>query len=202
MKNSSIYKIGFWSAALSAAFALAYSVAQILSTSKILPYPHDMFWLFLPSLFLASVFVTTMVCLHYSVEENLKIWTALGIAFALMYAPLVSIVYFSQLTVVIPALLRGEINETHVLSFPGRTFLMAVDCLGYFFMSLATFFAAFAFKNNHETKWLYRGLLWNGLLMPVLVLAFFYPVFYYVGAIWIITFPLAMINATKYFSAQ
>ena len=73
---------------------------------------------------------------------------------------------------------------------------MAVDCLGYFFMSFSTFFAAFAFRKN---KWLFRGLLWNGALMPVLVLAYFYPTFYYIGAVWMIIFPLAMINAAKFF---
>lgn len=202
MKNSNINKIGFWSAGSSVVFAIGYSIPQILSAAKILPYPHDLFWLFLPSLFLAPAFVITMICLHYSIEENSKIWTALGAAFALMYAPLVSIVYFSQLAVVIPPLLTGELNETHVLFFPGRTFLMSVDCLGYFFMSFSTFFAAFAFRNNNRNKWLYRGLLWNGLLMPILVLAFFYPVFYYAGAVWMITFPLSMINAVKYFQKQ
>lgn len=148
MGNINTNKIGIWSAGMSAIFAIGYCIPQILSTAKILPYPHDLFWLFLPSLFLASAFVVSMICLHYSTEENLKIWTALGCAFALMYAPLVSMVYFSQLTVVIPALLKGELNATHVLYFPGRTFLMSVDCLGYFFMSLSTFFAAFAFKGN------------------------------------------------------
>ena len=194
----SVSNAGFWSAVLSVIFAIGYCVPQILSAAKILPYPHDMFWLFLPSLFLATVFVITMVCLHYAVDENVKIWTALGVSFALIYAPLVSLVYFTQLTVVLPALFRGEINETHVLSFPGRSFLMAVDCLGYFFMSLSTLFASFAFRNN-STIWLYRGLFWNGVLMPVLVLAFFYPAFYYIGALWMFTFPLAMINAAKYF---
>ena len=200
MKNANINRIGFWSAVMSVVFSIGYCVPQILSAAKILPYPHDLFWLFLPSLFLASVFVVTIICLHYSTAENLKIWTALGCAFALMYAPLASIVYFSQLTVVIPPLLRGELNETHVLFFPGRTFLMSVDCLGYFFMSFSTFFAAFAFRNN--SKWLYRGLLWNGLLMPVLFLSFFYPTFYYLGAIWMFTFPLAMINAARYFHME
>lgn len=92
----------------------------------------------------------------------------------------------------------GEIDETNLLLFEPKTFLLAVDCLGYFFMSLSTFFAAFAFKDQ-KTKWLYRGLLYNGLLMPILVLAFFFPAFYYVGALWMLTFPLAMINAAKLF---
>jgi hypothetical protein len=73
---------------------------------------------------------------------------------------------------------------------------MAVDCLGYFYMSLSTFFAAFAFSS---VKWLFRGLLFNGLLLPVLILAFFYPAFYYVGALWMFTFPVAMLNSARLF---
>ena len=198
MNNSSLSKIGFWSATLSVIFGFGYSVPQILSEIKIIPHPQDLFWLFLPSLFLAPAFLIAMICLHYSADKSLKIWTAIGVAFAVLYCADVSIVYFTQLTVVVPAQLKGQINEKQVLLFDRRTFLMAVDCLGYFFMSLSTFFAAFAFRKN---KWLYHGLLWNGALMPVLVLAFFYPVFYYAGAVWMITFPLAMINAAKFFKS-
>jgi len=195
---NNIKKIGTWASSLSLLFALGYSVPQILSTVEVLPHPQDMFWLFLPSLFLAPAFLVTMICLDFSAPVNKKIWTTIGWAFAAVYCVMVTIVYFTQLTVVLPHQLRGETGEKNILIFDRRTFLVAIDCLGYFFMSLSTFFAAFAFRDKN--KWLYRGLLWNGALMPVLVLAFFYPVFYYAGAAWMITFPLAMINATKFFS--
>ena len=165
---------------------------------KIIPHPRDQFWLFFPSLFLAPAFLIVMICLNSATTDDLKIWTSIGWAFAAVYCTLVTLVYFSQLTVVLPARFTGEIDETNLLLFEPKTFLMAVDCLGYFFMSLSTFFAAFAFKDQ-KTKWLYRGLLYNGLLMPILVLAFFFPAFYYVGALWMLTFPLAMINAAKLF---
>lgn len=194
---SKVHRIGQWAASLSLIFALAYSIPQILSELKWLQHPHELFWLFLPSLFLAPSFMVTMICLHYSAEEDAKIWTAIGVAFAILYCADVSLVYFSQLTVIVPGLVRAEINESHVLAFGRKTFLMAVDCLGYFFMSLSTFFAAFAFARSD--KWLYRALLYNGSLMPILILAFFYPVLYYVGAIWMISFPLAMVQASKLF---
>lgn len=196
--NNHIKAIGFWFSMLSLFFAIGYSVPQLLSTAKIIPHPYDLFWLFFPSLLLAPAFLITMICLHYCASAGLKIWTAIGWSFALLYASAVSIVYFTQLTVVLPEQLKGRIDKRSVLIFDNGTFLMAVDCLGYFFMSLSTFFAAFAFKDE-STKWLYRGLLYNGLLMPVLVLAFFFPVFYYAGALWMIMFPLAMINAAKLF---
>jgi len=196
MNTSTISKIGFWSTTLSVIFGLGYSIPQILSEMKVLPHPQDLFWLFLPSLFLAPIFLIAMISLHYAAEAGLKIWTAIGAAFAILYCTDVSMVYFTQLSIVVPAQLKGTVDEKQVLLFDRKTFLMAVDCLGYFFMSLSTFFAAFAFIKN---KWLYRGLLWNGALMPVLILAYFYPEFYYLGAVWMITFPLAMINAAKFF---
>jgi hypothetical protein len=190
--------IGYWSSMLSLLFATAYSVPQLLSEARLLPHPQDLYWLFVPSLLLAPSFLIAMICLHFKADENKKLFAAIGVAFAILYCADVTLVYFSQLTVVIPAQLENEINEKQVLLFDRRTFLMAIDCIGYFFMSLSTLFAAFAFQREH--KWLFRGLLYNGLLLPVLILAFFFPVLYYIGALWMITFPLAMINAAKLFN--
>ncbi len=194
-----VRRIGYWAASLSIFFAIAYSVPQLFSTFKLIPHPQDLVWLFAPSLFLAPSFLITMVCLHYSVDEVVRIWTAIGVVFAILYTICATIVYFTQLTVVIPQLLRDEIDETNVLAFHPRSFLTAVDCLGYFFMSLSTFFAAFAFSGAAGNKWLFRGLLYNGLLLPILILAFFYPFFYYIGALWMVTFPVAMIQVAKRF---
>jgi len=198
MNNSAAGKVGYWSALLSVIFGFGYSIPQILSTLKIIPHPQDLFWLFLPSLFLAPAFLVAMICLDFSVNSTLKIWTTIGWAFAAIYCTMVTLVYFSQLAVVLPQQFKGVADDKNLLLFESGTFLMSVDCLGYFFMSLSSFFAAFAFANSKH-KWLYRGLLLNGSLMPLLVLAFFYPVFYYIGAVWMITFPLAMINAIKFF---
>jgi len=173
-------EMGFWSAILSLIFAIGYIIPQIFSTSGILPHPRDLFWLFLPSLFLAPAFVLTIICLHYVAPASLRIWTAIAWSFAVIYCSFVTLVYFVELTVVVPAQLKGATGRIDLLLFDRRTFMMAIDCLGYFFMSLSTFFAAFAFKNL-RSKWLYRSLLLNGSLIPVLVLAFFYTVLYYVG---------------------
>jgi len=194
-----IRTIGWWSALLSLFFAISYSVPQIFSELKLIPHPQDLFWLFVPSLFLAPAFLVTMICVHFFVNEDVKIWTAIAMAFSILYTVCATIVYFTQLTVVIPQLLRSEIDETNVLAFHTKSFLMAIDCLGYFFMSLSTIFAALAFLKDKNNKWLYRGFLYNGLLLPVLILAFFYPVFYYIGALWMITFPLAMIQVANLF---
>jgi hypothetical protein len=196
--TSQVKKIGFWAAALSAIMGCGYSFFQLLSTFGVIPYPSDLFWLFLPSLFLAPVFVVTMICLNFCAEKDFRIWTTIGWAFAAIYCTYAAMVYFSQVTIVLPAFYKGEIDESNVLFFKWKTFLYAVDCLGYFFMSLSTWFAAYAFKRS-TAKWLYRWLLWNGFMFPVILAAYFIPSFIYAGALWMVTFPGAMISAAVFF---
>src|SRR5215471_19618481 len=142
--------VGWLSAILATGLGTTYSVFQIFSELKLIQHPVDLYWLLSPSLLLAPAFLIAMICLHYFVESNLKIFTAISVAFAVLYCADVTMVYFTQLAVVLPAELSNQINEKQVLLFYRRTFLMAVDCLGYFFMSLSTLFAAFAFAKGQK----------------------------------------------------
>lgn len=202
MRGNPAMKVGKSAAILSSLFAIVYSAFALLSLFKLIPPPYDLLWQFLPSLLLAFAFVTTMVCLHYSVAEEHKIYTAIAAAFAILYAACVTIVYFTQLAVVVPALLQHKIDDKHLLAFSDGSFMVAVDCIGYALMSMATLFAAFAFKDDRQNKWLYRSLLCNGLLTPFVIAAFFIPAFLAIGALWIITLPVSMINTAKLFSRK
>jgi hypothetical protein len=145
--------------------------------------------------------VITIICLHYTVTEEKKIYTAIASAFAIVYCTCVSIVYFTQLAVVIPQLLQYKIDDNHLLAFGERSFMVAVDCIGYGVMSLSTFFAAFAF-NDAKNRWLYRSLLFSGILIPFVVGSFFIPALMAIGALWMIAMPMAMINAAGWFSSN
>lgn len=203
MKN--VKQVGFWTAILAAIFGSAYSIAELLNTfGHVFSFPENLIWLFTPSLFLAPAFLITMICAHYFAPSDKKIWTAIGIAFAIVYATLISMVYFSQLSVIIPQLMDGSIDENNVLIFKTGSFLLAVDCLGYVYMGLSTLFASFAFKGSKDNKWLFSkwlfiGMFWNGLVAPISAIIIFYPEAIYIGAMWIISFPMAMINLSKMF---
>ncbi|MDB4905133.1 MAG: hypothetical protein JWQ63_4414 [Mucilaginibacter sp.] len=197
MNNISINKIGFWSAVFAFIFAAGYDIAQLLSWTHFLQHPHELFWVFLPSLFLAPAFLIVMISLHFMASDQERIWTAIGLCFAVIYCAFATMNYFTQLTVMVPALLKGEINESHVLAFKQGTFMFAIDCLGYFFMSLSTLFAAFAFRDTY--KGLYTWMLLNGSLIIIFIPAYFNPFFYFIGSVWAITFSLAMIKAAKMF---
>lgn len=189
--------IGFRAAIISFIFAAGYDIAQLLTWLHVLQHPHELFWLFLPSLFLAPAFLIVITCLHFTASDQEKIWTAIGLCFSVVYCAFATTNYFTQLTVVVPALVNGEINETYPLAFKQGSFMFAIDCLGYFFMSLSTLFAAFAFRETDKS--LYQWMLWNGLLIFIFIAAYFDPFFYFIGSVWAITFSFVMIKAAKRF---
>ena len=198
--TASANKIGYWAAILSLAFALGYVFAQILSWTKIITYPNDLFWLFLPSLFLAPAFLVTMICLHYKAAADLRIWSAIGTAFAVIYCTMATLTYFTQLGSIVPGVVQGVINESHPLIFKPRSFTMTIDCLGYFFMSLSTLFSAFAFKRT--SRGLFGWMVFNGTLILLFIPAYFNPFLYYVGSVWAVSFSMSMIYAAKFMCSE
>lgn len=191
-----VNKIGYWSALLSIVFGLGYVIAQILSWLKVLGYPNDLFWLFLPSLFLAPCFLVTVICLHYAVNSSEKIFSAIGVAFAIIYCAFATLTYFTQLGAIVPGVIEGTITDTHSLIFKPRSFTMAIDCLGYFFMSLSSLFVAFPFKRRDSG--LYGWLLINGSLIVLFIPAYFNPFLYYIGSVWALSFTMSMIYAARF----
>ncbi len=94
--------------------------------------------------------------LQLSVPER-KIWS--HAAFATVYTVWISIVYFVQLTLVLPRLARGQSEGIEMFLFvPFNSFLCAVDILGYSFMSAATLFAAIGIHDN-RSKQQYSSLI-------------------------------------------
>lgn len=165
--------------------------------------PFGIILLLTPSLLLAVSFVILMVSIHYYAPKTRKIWSHLGIAFAIAYAVLISIVYFVQLTLVVPRLIEGNIQDIQLLIFvPFDSFLYAVDILGYSFMSLSTLFAAWVFvdhKMERATRWF---LFANGLIIPFLVFQMYFHSLIYIASVWAITFPGATISLAILFKRQ
>jgi hypothetical protein len=192
-------RLGRGAALLSIIFSLAYSIVQLMALLQWIPHPYDLIGMFLPSLLLAPCFVVVMIALHYTAPASARGFTMAGVGFSLVYCALVSVVYFTQLASVIPLQRKNELVDAGQLLFTGRSVMVAIDCLGYGFMSVATLFAAFAFRQYKKSKWLYRGLLAHGLLAPAIIGAFFFPLLMIIGVWWMVTLPLAMINALKMF---
>ena len=199
--GNSVRTLGFWSAALCTVFSLAYVVAQLAEWAGLLgssggPHsrstPFGLAVLLTPSLLLGISFVVLMVSVHYVAEASARIWSHVAIAFASIYATLISIVYYVQLAFVIPRLARGSAEGIELLLFePFDSFLYAVDVYGYSLMSLSTLFAAPVFRNKGLERWIRVALIANGCLVPFLALQMYWPPLIWGGSLWAITFPAA-----------
>ena len=125
------------------------------------------------SMFIAFGFVI-MMCgfLHFAAPER-KTAGYVAAAFSAVYAAIILIVYFTQLTTVRLATLTEQTRE--LLDFQQMGMFFSLDLLGYALMSLATFFAGLTVEpKDKPSKWLRALLMIHGvffiscLLMPML----------------------------------
>jgi hypothetical protein len=194
----SFARLGFWSAVSTAVFTILFMVGAILGTMGLLPAPWDIVIPVGASLLLAPSFVVMMVAVHYAAPLEKKIWSHIGIAFAILYAALISIVYVTWLFVVEPHVLRGEANQVALLILTPGSFLQMVDGLGYTFMGVALFFVAPVFAGKRLEHWIRWLCLLSG---PGALLVFLSYVFYIIPlgvAEWIITPAVAILLAVYF----
>jgi len=115
-----------------------------------------------PSLLLVPAFITMMVCIHYYAPPEKRIWSHLGLAFALIYAVMAFMNYITQLLSVQRAILAGETDGLAMLVHgnPHAIFWSLVSA--YIFMNLAMLFAAPVFAGGKLETWTRRFFLLNG----------------------------------------
>jgi hypothetical protein len=208
--QSTAWKIGLWSAVLASIFSIAYDIGQIAEWIGLMGSgggpENDSTWyglvvLLVPSLFLGISFVVLMSTVHHQSLTERKIWSQIGLTFAIMYGTLICMNYFIQLTLVAPALYRGHV-PAHVQPFlfhVFNSFIYSVDLLGYSFMSLSTLFAAFVFTGlgvERTTRWF---MIANGVIVPFVALQTFYHPLIWVATLWAVTLPGSTISLAVLF---
>ncbi len=192
-------RVGFWSAVWATVLSLIYIVGQLAEWAGLLGSQGGpdssstllgLVVLLTPSLFLGSAFLVLVVSIHQLAPADKRIWSHTALVFATIYATLISIVYFVQLTLVAPRMAQGQTEGIEVFLFvPFDSFLYAVDILGYSFMSLSTLFAAQVFTGGGLERVVRLFLLANGLLVPFLALQLYVHELIWIASLWAITFP-------------
>ena len=201
--------VGFWSAVSATACAIIYDAGQIAEWLGWLgsrggpessSTPLGIVVLLTPSLVLGSSFLVLCVAIDRAADPDLRVWSQAALAFATIYAALISINYYVQLAWVGPRLAAGRIPGMEPFLFvPFDSFLYAADILGYSFMSLATLFAAMVFKPRGPERFARRFLLANGLVLPFLVFQMYVHWLIWIAALWAITFPGAAWSLAVFF---
>lgn len=184
-----VTRLGIWSALLTAGFTMAFTAAAILTETRLLPPPWDAVLPLVPSLLLAPSFLATLVCTSAAVPRDRRIWSQLGVAFAVVYVTLCSAAYIVELFVVEPRVLRGAAAETALLTIVrGDSVFNAIDGLGYIFMSLATLVTAPAFGRSRLERWIrWLFIAHAAVAVPIFLTYFVSRTFIYGAALWSVT---------------
>jgi hypothetical protein len=196
--------VGFWSAVLATIFSITYIIGQLAEWLGLLGSQQGpeslstslgLIVLLTPSLLLGSSFLVLVVSIHQLASPERQIWSQAAVAFATAYTVLISIVYFIQLTLVVPRVMRGQIEGIEVFLFvPFDSFLYAVDILGYSFMSLSTIFAARVFTDRGLERVVRLFLTANGFLLPFIALQMYFHLLIWIAALWAVIFPGATVS--------
>jgi hypothetical protein len=152
-----VYQLGFWSAITA---TLLVSIAGLTATASIQPFATIMGFL------LTLSFLVVMACIHCYAPEEKRVFSLVGLSFAIIYGALISINYFIQLTFVN----QGTFDVSIFSMTNTQSMMWVIEVLGYFFMGLATLFAAPVFgssRTEKAIKWLFvaNGVL--GILTPI-----------------------------------
>ena len=157
-------KIGMAVSLVNAIAVTGFALSMLLGTN---------FGSYLSSLFIAFSFVPMICSYTFYAKMEKKLAGIVAAGFAVMYATLISLVYFAQMTTVQAGGLTAQ--AAILLDFQQFGLLFNYDMLGYALMALSTFFAGLTVcVNSKADKWLKVLLLIHGvffitcLILPML----------------------------------
>ncbi len=154
MNNNAMGKIG---AAVTGLAVLSFAVSMVVGL-----FSNTIFASCLASIFIAIGFIPFMVSLvSKSKNANRKAVGMTGILFAAVYAVIIFLVYYAEITTVrMNPLLSDETLSIISYGHLGSLFFN-YDLLGYAFMGLSTFLVAFTLAPKSKGDRVLRGLLWG-----------------------------------------
>lgn len=157
-------KIGIYSSIINLFAIIGFAVSMLIGFNS-----GSYFF----SMLIAFSFVPMMCAYAYFSERKCKLAGYISAAFAAMYATIILLVYFAQLTTI--RLNNLTEQAALLLDFQEFGLLFNYDLLGYALMALATFFAGLTIVVNSKTdKWLKYLLMIHGvffiscLIVPML----------------------------------
>ncbi len=180
----SVSRLGFWSAILTTAltiitFGIAVATPPLggpYCTGGCYSYPYsdvasrfprDYYWMY-PAILLSLVFYVLMSAIHYSAQKEKRVFSHIGLSFALISTATFVTDYFLQVSVIQPSLLLGETDGIALLSqFNAHGVFIALEEIGFFMMSLSMLFMAMVFPLKSKREKVIRGLFISSFILTV-----------------------------------
>lgn len=163
--NQDSLNIGFVASVTAAALVFAFAILLVVA----MRFPEANLYSYLACFLLAPSFVIMTACVHSVAPEDKKIWSRIGLLFAVIYAVFCTLTYYIQWVFIRPNQLIMPIELVKLLSFQNGTLMFDVDMLGYGFLCLSTLFTSGVFTGR-ENRWIKIFYIINGVLfLPTLI---------------------------------
>lgn len=208
-------RLGFWSAILASAFTIFFILIAVgtimvsppIAWSGIKSYTENFNSLemanYIPAFLLAPSVVVLTACIHSVTPDKKKVFSMIGLAFAIVYAAIIPTNYYLQLFVVRLNIKASSLDGLALLAQPNlHSVFFALETLGYAFLSLATLFVSQVFTQGKLEIWIRRMFIVSGSvgIFGVLIAPFDQPNLIFAGlGLWSVAFPIATILLVIFF---
>lgn len=161
-------KFGYYSAAAAAFCTVVFAISMLIPDKQVSQTIS-----FGICILLSWAYVALACAFAIKTQPERKSFAIAGLAFAILYAVFINIVYYTQLTLPYIQGVSEEMMKSLVYT-PG-TWMFNLDLYGYGLLALSTFFMGLTIKGqNKPDKWLKGLLLAHGIFAPTSILG---PVF-------------------------
>jgi hypothetical protein len=134
-------------------------------------FPRDYLWM-PPAMLLIVVYVTLVVSIHTYAAPHTKIYSQIGLSFALIAAGILLSDYFIQFSVVPISLMDQETDGITLLTqYNPHGIFIVLEELGYLLMSLSFLFLAPVFTNEGRLASVVRWVFIAGFVLTMVFLA-------------------------------
>lgn len=133
-------------------------------------FPRDYWWMY-PAIVLALVYVALMVCIHQYADEGRKLFSQIGLSFAIIAAGTLVVTYFVQVSVIPPSLDAGETEGIALLTqFNPHGLFIALEEIAYLMMAASFLFVAPVFWGENRAERALRWLFILGFALAIVAL--------------------------------
>lgn len=176
METQTTSKVGFYAAILTTlltvvTFIIAFNTPPLSGpgcTAGCFTYPYsdiasrfprDYYWMY-PAILLFLVYYILMVSIHYFAPAEKKVFSQVGMSFALISTATLVTNYYLQISVIQPGVVLGETDGIAMLSqFNPHGVFIVLEEIGFFMMSLSMLFMGPAIvgatKVEKAIRWLF-----------------------------------------------
>ena len=130
-------------------------------------FPRDYYWMFF-AIILSFSYLIMMLCVHHFTSNEKKLFSLIGVSFAIISTLILSLDYFVQVSFIQPSLLAGETQGIAVLSQynPHGVFIILEE-MGFTTMNISFLCMVPALSNSNRLE---KKLRWTFIISFILML--------------------------------